>query len=63
MEGITETQVLQVIGQLEASINKVEPYLDIEEFKDYCDSTYSSIAVWRNILYKIRTENNVRDEK
>ena len=56
MEGITEAQVLQIIGQLEASINKVEPYLNTEDFRDYCDSTYSSIAMWRVVLHTIRVK-------
>lgn len=51
---MSEIQILQTIGQLEASINKVEPYLDIEDFKDYCDSTYSVIATWRTVLKKVR---------
>ena len=58
MEGITEAQVLQIIGQLEASINKVEPYLSTEDFRDYCDSTYSSIAMWRVVLHTIRERIN-----
>jgi len=55
VEELTEAQVLQIIGQLEASINKVEPYLSTEDFRDYCDSTYSSIAMWRVVLKKVRT--------
>lgn len=51
---MTETQILQTIGQLEASINKVEPYLDFETFTEYCDSTYSVIATWRGVLKKVR---------
>lgn len=54
MEELTEAQVLQIIGQLEASINKAEPYLDTEDFTAYCDCTYSSIALWRVILHGIR---------
>lgn len=51
---MTETQILQVIGQLEASINKIEPYLDKEAFAEYCDSVYSVISTWRVVLKELR---------
>ena len=47
VEELTEAQVLQIIGQLEASINKVEPYLSTEDFRDYCDNAYTMIAYWK----------------
>ena len=37
----------QQIGQIEASIEKIEPYLNQEEFADYCDSAYTIIAYWK----------------
>jgi hypothetical protein len=55
MDSISEPQIQQIIGQLESSISKIEPYLDDESFKDYCDSTYSAIAEWRAVLKKVRT--------
>ena len=55
---LTETQVLQVIGQLEASIEKAEGYLDDEQFQDYCDSVYTAITHWRVVLRKIKQKNN-----
>ena len=51
---MTETQILQVIGQLEAGVNKVEPYLCSEDFKEYCDAIYSAISTWRIILKELR---------
>ena len=54
MTKLSEVQIQQTIGQLEASINKVEPYLSVEDFKDYCDSTYTSISYWRVILRNTR---------
>lgn len=53
---MSEQQILQTIGQLEASINKVEAYLDTEDFRDYCDSTYQAISHWRVILKKAKEE-------
>lgn len=50
MAKLSETQIKQVIGQLEASIDKSEGYLSSEEFKDYCDATYGLIAYWITIL-------------
>ncbi len=55
---MTEIQILQVIGQLEASVNKIEPYLNPEEFKEYCDSTYSSISTWRSVLKEVKETNS-----
>ena len=55
---MTEVQILQTIGQLEASINKVENYLDDEQFQDYCDGIYTAITHWRIVLRKIKQENN-----
>lgn len=51
---MTEQEILSQIGQLESSIAKIEKYLNKEEFKDYCDSIYSSIAYWRIILKNIK---------
>ena len=51
---MTETQIKQVIGQQEASINKVEPYLTPEEFADYCDNIYTCIAYFRKIEQKVK---------
>lgn len=54
---MSETQILQTIGQLEASINTVEPYLDEEDFRNYCDSIYSVITNWRVILKHMREQS------
>lgn len=47
---LTVVQIQQTIGQLEASINKIEAYLDNEEYKAYCDDISSCITSWKVIL-------------
>lgn len=54
---MSEQQILQVIGQLEGSINKIEPFLDTENFQEYCDNIYSSISLWRQVLKEVKQEN------
>ena len=58
---LTEVKIQQTIGQLEASIDKAEKHLAVEEFKDYCDSMYSCIAYWKVILKcnRNRIEENI----
>jgi hypothetical protein len=51
---MTEIQIKQTIGQLEASINKVEKFTNEEEFKEYCDNIQTCITYWRTILKKIK---------
>ena len=46
-------QILQIIGQLEASIDKIDEYLDLEDFKEYCDSISVAITYWRVELKKL----------
>ena len=41
-------------GQLLASIEKVEKYLPLEDFKDYCDSIYTAVAYQDLILKAIK---------
>ena len=41
-------------GQLLASIEKVEKYLPLEDFKDYCDAIYTAVAYQDIILKAIR---------
>ena len=43
---MTKEIVNQQIGQIETSIEKIEPHLNQEEFADYCDSAYTMIAYW-----------------
>ena len=38
-------------GQLLASIEKVEKYLPLEDFKDYCDSIYTAVA-YQDVISK-----------
>ena len=37
----------QQIGQIEASIEKIESHLNRVEFAEYCDSAYTMIAYWK----------------
>lgn len=48
------TVLRQSKGQLEASIQKVEPHLNIEEFKDYCDSIHTCLAYQDTIIKKLK---------
>ena len=41
-------------GQLLASIEKVEKYLPLEDFKDYCDAIYTAVAYQDTILKLIK---------
>lgn len=50
---MTIVQVKQTIGQLNASIDKIEPELTVEEFKDYCDSVATLITYWKIQLKKL----------
>lgn len=38
------TKFQQSKGQLLASIEKIEDYLSLEDFKDYCDAIYTAVA-------------------
>lgn len=42
-------------GQLLASIEKVEKYLPLEDFKDYCDSIYTAVAYQDVVLKAIKS--------
>lgn len=42
-------------GQLLASIEKVEDYLSLEDFKDYCDAIYTAIAYQDTILKLLKS--------
>ena len=44
---MTKGIVNQQIRQIEASIEKIEPHLNQEEFADYCDSAYTMVAYWK----------------
>ena len=39
-------------GQLLASIEKIEDYLSLEYFKDYCDAIYTAVA-HQDIILKL----------
>ena len=55
---VSEEQILQIIGQLEAGMVKIEPFLDSESYFDYCDQTGTIIAYWRTTLKTIRNNKN-----
>ena len=45
------TKFQQSKGQLLASIEKIEKYLPLEDFKDYCDSIYTAVA-YQDVISK-----------
>lgn len=51
-----ENKIKQIIGHLNAGIDKIEPELTVEEFKDYCDSAATLITYWKIQLKKIRED-------
>ena len=51
---MSEVQIKQTIGQLEASIDKIEPKLTLEEFRDYCDNIAVAITYWKVELKKLK---------
>ena len=53
---MTIVQVKQTIGQLNASIAKIEPELTVEEFRDYCDSVATLITYWKIVLKKLNED-------
>ena len=56
------TKFQQSKGQLLASIEKIEKYLPLEDFKDYCDSIYTAVAYQDVVLKAIKspdTQDNV----
>ena len=53
MEGLTEQQLKQRIGQLEASCDEMEEALNEREFQDYCDHVYSCISYYRQSIRKL----------
>ena len=46
------TKFQQSKGQLLASIEKIEDYLSLEDFKDYCDAIYTAVA-HQDIILKL----------
>lgn len=50
---ITATQIKQIIGQQEASIDKIEPYLSEEDFAIFCDASATAITYWKIQLKRI----------
>lgn len=50
-------KIQQSKGNLLASIEKVEKYLPLEEFKDYCDAIYTVVAYQDVILKVIKSPN------
>ena len=48
-------KIQQSKGQLLASIEKVEKYLPLEDFKDYCDAIYTAVAYQDVILKSVKS--------
>lgn len=60
---MTEQQINQIIGQLEASISKFEETEAVEvEFQDYCDNIYTCISYWRNQLREVKIKNKQNEK-
>jgi hypothetical protein len=53
---MTIIQVKQIIGQLNASIIKIEPELNVEEFREYCDAVSTLITYWKIHLKKLNED-------
>jgi len=53
---MNEEQIKQMIGQLESSIDEIEDFLTEEEFREYCDSTYSVITYCKLVLKRNKSE-------
>jgi hypothetical protein len=47
---MNKDKILNIIGQIEKSINEVEPILTQDEFEDYCDNAYTLISYWRKVI-------------
>ena len=43
---MTKEIINQQIGQIEDSIEKIEPYLNKEQFQEYCDSAHTMMVYW-----------------
>ena len=55
------TKFQQSKGQLLASIEKIEKYLPLEDFKDYCDSIYTAVAYQDVVLKAIKSPDKEDD--
>ena len=55
------TKFQQSKGQLLASIEKVEDYLSLEDFKDYCDAIYTAVAYQDTILKLVKSPDKQGD--
>ena len=56
---MTKEVINQQIRQIEASIEKIEPHLNQEEFAEYCDSAYTMLAYWRVILKQVKESKDL----
>ena len=53
-----EKQIIsQMIGQIEKSIDQIEPLLNVEEFGEYCDNAYTLISYWKQQT-KLKEDDN-----
>lgn len=55
-------QIQQIIGQLESGIDRIEPLLDEEDYKDYCDAQYTAITYWRILLKKAKRKEELNKQ-
>lgn len=54
---MTEIQIAQAKGQMEATFTKVEPYLEQNEFEDYCDNMQTCLAYLEKVKSRIKRKN------
>ena len=54
-------KIQQSKGQLLASIEKIENYLPLEDFKDYCDTIYTAVAYQDTILKLLKSPDKKRN--
>lgn len=58
MAKLTDTQIKQIIGNIEASIDKIESELSRTEYLEYCDHAFSLITYWKAVA-----KNNKESEE
>jgi hypothetical protein len=50
-----KNKIKNTIGQLEKSIEDIEPHLNEEEYKEYCNNTYKLISFWKQQMKYVQS--------
>lgn len=53
---MTKLEIQKQINQLESSINDIEDFLGLEEFKDYSDAVHTCVAYWNKVKKQLKDE-------